>query len=208
MPVNGIALAIVIVLMILGYKKGLARSILSLAGTALSFYIAWLLSGPLSRQIALYKSDLNDFTTALFSGITSAFINRILWFLICFLILRFVVFLLDKVLKGIHKIPGIHKIGGILGAAFGAVEAVIWMLVICVILETPLFSNGALIIQKSALGIVRDKSAELFTTFASPVIGSDMYNEMKTNVEEISEEQVNAFEQWLIENDFSIGEEE
>lgn len=206
MPMNGIALAICIALMILGYKKGFARSVLSLIGSIFAFYAAWLLSDPLSRHITLYQTDQNDIASVLFSTFGSYFINRILWFLICFALLRIIVFLLDKVLKGLHEIPGLHMIGGISGAILGAVETVIWLLVLCVMLETPFFSNGSLIVNQSVLGIVRDKTSEVFTSFATPVIGSDMFSQMKESVEQISEEQVDAFEQWLIDNDFQIGE--
>lgn len=209
MPMNGIALLICIALMILGYKKGFARSVLSLIGSIASFYLAWLLSDPLSTRFRLYEQiEENDVSGFLLSTFVSSMINQILWFLICFALLRILVILLDKLLKGIHKIPGLHLIGGILGAAFGAVETVIWILVLCIILETPLFSNGSAIIDQSILGPVRKKTSQVFTTFASPAIMSGFISQMQENAEEISQEKVDAFDQWLNEENFETGEEQ
>lgn len=60
MPVNGIVILLAFVCMWNGYRKGLLRSLLSLAGTVASFYLAWMFSENLSTSMPLIRNTNLD----------------------------------------------------------------------------------------------------------------------------------------------------
>ena len=35
--------------------------------------------------------------------------------------------MVDRIAKGVHKVPGLHAVSALLGAVFGVLEAFVWM---------------------------------------------------------------------------------
>ena len=156
MPVNGIVILLAFVCMWNGYRKGLLRSLLSLAGTLLETLTA------------------QYYTLA----------NRLLYFVILFLVFRIVCMLLDFLLKVLQTMPGYHFVSSVSGMILGLIQTCIWCLVICVVLESPVFYHGSMIVNETILSPIKEASTLVFTSFSLPLQQADMLSEMLQEVEQ------------------------
>lgn len=200
MPVNGIVILVALVCMWNGYRKGLLRSLLSLVGTIASFYLAWMFSENLSTSMPLIKNTSQD---PLFQAFTSQYYrlaNRLIYFVILFLVFRIVCMLLDFLLKVLQTMPGYHFVSSVLGMILGLIQTCIWCLLMCVVLESPVFHHGSLIVNESILSPIKETSTLVFTSFTLPIQQADMLSEMLQEVEQ-NKNHLEEFQQF-----FSQGE--
>ena len=87
MPVNGIVILLAFVCMWNGYRKGLLRSLLSLAGTVASFYLAWMFSENLSSSMPLIRNTNLDPLLETLTAQYYTLANRLIYFVILFLVI-------------------------------------------------------------------------------------------------------------------------
>lgn len=184
MPVNGIVILLAVVCMWNGYRKGLLRSLLSLVGTIASFYLAWMFSENLSISMPLIKNTSQDPLMQAFTAQYYTLANRLIYFVILFLVFRIVCMLLDFLLKVLQTMPGYHFVSSVLGMILGLIQTCIWCLLMCVVLESPVFHHGSLIVNESILSPIKETSTLVFTSFALPLQQADMLSEMLQEVEQ------------------------
>lgn len=204
---NIIAIILIVFLCIQGFRKGLIRSILSLIGTILSYYLAWLISKSLAEYFPIITNitidSLPELITQsdLYQNLIVNGIDRIIWFLIMFFALRIILFVLDKILKQIHEIPGIHMISGILGMLFGFIESVVWLVVLAIILETPLFNGGKELVDNSILSPVKEASTNAFSSFTTPLTMMDDISSLEENIDTFTQDQLQQLQKYLEESE-------
>ena len=184
MPVNGIVILLAVVCMWNGYRKGLLRSLLSLVGTIASFYLAWMFSENLSTSMPLIKNTSQDPLMQAFTVQYYTLANRLIYFVILFLVFRIVCMLLDFLLKVLQTMPGYHFVSSVLGMILGLIQTCIWCLLMCVVLESPVFRHGSLIVNESILSPIKETSTLVFTSFTLPIQQADMLSEMLQEVEQ------------------------
>lgn len=207
MILNIIAIILIVFLCIQGFRKGLIRSILSLIGTILSYYLAWLISKSLAEYFPIITNitidSLPELITQsdLYQNLIVNGIDRIIWFLIMFFALRIILFVLDKILKQIHEIPGIHMISGILGMLFGFIESVVWLVVLAIILETPLFNGGKELVDHSILSPVKEASTNAFSSFTTPLTMMDDISSLEENIDTFTQDQLQQLQKYLEESE-------
>ena len=129
-------------------------------------------------------------------------INQIAWFILLFLVLRVVFFVVDRIAKGVHKVPGIHAISALLGAAFGLLEAFVWIVVITVFLCTPLFKNGSYIVENSLFKQVNQVTELVAKDYLGPLFSSEGFSKIEDGTKSLTDLQRNAVENWLKDNGF------
>ena len=132
-----------------GYNTGILRLLIGLVGSIISYWVAWILCGVFAKYVNIVPSKFIGLAGSPFEEIAKTYVNQIAWFILLFLILRVLFFIVDRIAKGVHKVPGIHAVSALLGAAFGVLEAFVWTVVITVFLCTPLFKNGSYIVENS-----------------------------------------------------------
>lgn len=200
MPVNGIVILLAVVCMWNGYRKGLLRSLLSLVGTIASFYLAWLFSENLSISMPLIKNTSQDPLMQAFTTQYYTLANRLIYFVILFLVFRIVCMLLDFLLKVLQTMPGYHFVSSVLGMILGLIQTCVWCLLMCVVLESPVFHHGSMIVNESILSPIKETSTLVFTSFTLPIQQADMLSEMLQEVEQ-NKNHLEEFQQF-----FSQGE--
>lgn len=196
-PLNILTIAIFILFLIRGWKRGIVRELLALAGTVLTFYFSWTFGKVLAEHISIMPASWNPFNETALGDTAAMFMNRVIWFLIVFILLRIIFSLIDKAIKKLHHIPVIHTVSGIAGAIMAGIEACIVCLVVCIVLCTPLFKNGANTVSSSYLGVIRDKSTELFSAYVQPVSDTGTFQKFAEDISKMSEEEKNNFSSWL-----------
>lgn len=202
-PVNLIVLVIFILCIFRGWKKGLFRSVLSLVSMFLSIWLAWHTKEIFSSRFAILPdTGMREMKLSGMDAIYD-FFNGILWFAILFVIFRILFFLLDRVLKKLHSIPGVRQVSGILGGIFGGVQAIIWCLLFSLVLSTPLFHNGAQLADDTGLGKIRDVSMEITESMGLPVLTGEAFSTASGKMDSLTGKEKKALNKWLDENGYS-----
>lgn len=200
MPLNGICILLAVFFMVQGWVRGGLRSVLSYIGTIVTFYGSWILAGKLSTSIPLIQNTNENVLLQEMMSQAYAFANKIVWFVICFLIFKIILFILDFILKSIQNVPGYHFFSCLSGLVFGVLESVIWIFVICVVLESPLFIHGSEVVDASLLGTIRNAGNTVSKTFMEPVKESEQWSSLLSQMDDMADDQIEGIKNWIQEN--------
>lgn len=185
-----------------GYNTGILRRLIGLVGSIISYWIAWILCGVFAKYINIISVKSLGLSGTPFEVIAKTYVNQIAWFILLFLVLRILFFVVDRIAKGVHKVPGLHAVSALLGAAFGVLEAFVWMVVITVLLHTPLFKNGSYIVENSLIKQVNQVTEMIAKDYLGPLFSSEGFSKMEEGTKSLTDLQRNAVENWLKENGF------
>lgn len=185
-----------------GYNTGILRRLIGLVGSIISYWIAWILCGVFAKYINIISAKSLGLSGTPFEAIAKTYVNQIAWFILLFLVLRILFFVVDRIAKGVHKVPGLHAVSALLGAAFGVLEAFVWMVVITVLLHTPLFKNGSYIVENSLIKQVNQVTEMVAKDYLGPLFSSEGFSKMEEDTKSLTDLQRNAVENWLKENGF------
>ena len=185
-----------------GYNTGILRRLIGLVGSIISYWIAWILCGVFAKYINIISVKSLGLAGTPFEAIAKTYVNQIAWFILLFLVLRILFFVVDRIAKGVHKVPGLHAVSALLGAAFGVLEAFVWMVVITVLLHTPLFKNGSYIVENSLIKQVNQVTEMVAKDYLGPLFSSEGFSKMEEDTKSLTDLQRNAVENWLKENGF------
>lgn len=185
-----------------GYNTGILRRLIGLVGSVISYWIAWILCGVFVKYINIVSVKSLGISGTPFEAIAKTYVNQIAWFILLFLVLRILFFVVDRIAKGVHKVPGLHAVSALLGAAFGILEAFVWMVVITVLLYTPLFKNGSYIVENSLIKQVNQVTELVAKDYLGPLFSSEGFSKIGEDTKSLTDLQRNAVENWLKENGF------
>ena len=185
-----------------GYNTGILRRLIGLVGSIISYWIAWILCGVFAKYINIISVKSLGLAGTPFEAIAKTYVNQIAWFILLFLVLRILFFMVDRIAKGVHKVPGLHAVSALLGAAFGVLEAFVWMVVITVLLHTPLFKNGSYIVENSLIKQVNQVTEMVAKDYLGPLFSSEGFSKLGEDTKSLTDLQRNAVENWLKENGF------
>ena len=185
-----------------GYNTGILRRLIGLVGSIISYWIAWILCGVFAKYINIISAKSLGLSGTPFEAIAKTYVNQIAWFILLFLVLRILFFVVDRIAKGVHKVPGLHAVSALLGAAFGVLEAFVWMVVITVLLHTPLFKNGSYIVENSLIKQVNQVTEMVAKDYLGPLFSSEGFSKLGEDTKSLTDLQRNAVENWLKENGF------
>ncbi len=185
-----------------GYNTGILRRLIGLVGSIISYWIAWILCGVFAKYINIISAKSLGLSGTPFEAVAKTYVNQIAWFILLFLVLRILFFMVDRIAKGVHKVPGLHAVSALLGAAFGVLEAFVWMVVITVLLHTPLFKNGSYIVENSLIKQVNQVTEMVAKDYLGPLFSSEGFSKIGEDTKSLTDLQRNAVENWLKENGF------
>ena len=185
-----------------GYNTGILRRLIGLVGSIISYWIAWILCGVFAKYINIISVKSLGLSGTPFEAVAKTYVNQIAWFILLFLVLRILFFMVDRIAKGVHKVPGLHAVSAVLGAAFGVLEAFVWMVVITVLLHTPLFKNGSYIVENSLIKQVNQVTEMVAKDYLGPLFSSEGFSKIGEDTKSLTDLQRNAVENWLKENGF------
>ena len=185
-----------------GYNTGILRRLIGLVGSIISYWIAWILCGVFAKYINIISAKSLGLSGTPFEAVAKTYVNQIAWFILLFLVLRILFFMVDRIVKGVHKVPGVHAVSALLGAAFGVLEAFVWMVVITVLLHTPLFKNGSYIVENSLIKQVNQVTEMVAKDYLGPLFSSEGFSKIGEDTKSLTDLQRNAVENWLKENGF------
>ena len=205
MPVNIAIAAVFALFFIVGAKRGLLRMGVSLIGTVVCFYGAWFLSSVLAKYIHIWPDSWAILQDTPYAEAAKFYMNEICWMLALFLVFRLLFFFIDKIAKGLSKIPVFDLLNNLGGGAVGIVEAALLAVLFTISLNTPLFQNGNLLKEQTILKQINEVTGMVFQDFVSPSLDGQALEDLYKQGVKLSEEERKALEQWFEANGF--GEE-
>ncbi len=198
--VNPLLIVSFIIMMIIGYKTGLLLQLFSLLSMIVKLVLAWMFSPILARVFVFYQPDLGILEESALDDLITQNINTIIWFIVLYLVLSIAFLFLKPLIKGVGKLPIIKTVNQFAGMLFGAIKFYIYALILIFLLQTPLVANGQEVVEETWLYSINQSAPVVFETLSqwaasSPAISNLLAGEI------LSEEDVDAIEQWLIEQD-------
>lgn len=135
--INIAIVLIYIIFAIIGFKNGLMLQAIDLVFNILAIFVAYFISPILASHFPLVKME------EIYAKLNiNAFVDTLIYCVLVYIVLRILYIFIKPVFKSVSDIPFIgflNKIGGFL---FGLINTTFIMLAICLLLTTPLFSNG------------------------------------------------------------------
>ena len=195
--INLAVIVFLVVLIILGAKKGFFLQIVTLCGTILAFFLSYRFCGVLADYFVLWPKEWTPFDNTLLQDAVYQYFNEIAWFFVIFIVLVVIFKLLEPIAKGLQKIPLLKQLSTILGAVLGFFNALVWIVVFSMILNMPMFENGTKINQDTYIGQITDQTTKIVTVFAGPVLNSQAFADLISGEANFGDSDQQAVRDWL-----------
>jgi len=147
-------LAILTLAILSGYIKGFMLQLLNLVALFAIILIAYYLSPSLAKLVPLVKNNDILFNLPFIGPLIKTSLNGIVWFVLLVIILWIALFLLKPMIKAIGKLPVIKFFNRTLGAVFGGIKGILFLMILAILLKTSLFSNGSALVENTSLHYV------------------------------------------------------
>ncbi len=188
--VNVVLIAIMVISLIIGFKRGFIYQLLDLLSFFIALLIAWFLAPILAEHLPFVHAD-----ETLLDAILQPLINILLWMVVIIIIFKVIFAFILPLFKGIKNIPVIGSVNAIGGLITGFINGFIWISILGILLMTPLVENGSLVREKTLFkpfNALSDKMVDI----ALNNIDSEIIEEGMNGINEYRD----VFEKWLEEN--------
>lgn len=182
---------------VVGYRKGFFVQIISTVGTILCFALAWRYSSVGAQFFRIFPKSLAPLQDTVMKDAIYAYANEIAWFIVLFIVFRLILFIFEKFISGLRKIPVIKQASGLLGGILGIIVMTVWMLVFSIILNTSFFKNGREIKEKTYLNLITKSVSTAVEKFGIPVNSTEAFNKLYTGAQDLSDDDKQAIKSWL-----------
>lgn len=186
-----------------GYKEGMLLQIVNLVNTFVALIIAWLFS-----DVFVEVYQFVSYTKTGYLHLDQFFskhANRMIWFVVLFVLIRVVLMLLKPIASAISKLPLVKQVNSIAGALFSIVSYFVYLLIMIFILTLPIVKNGSEIIDNSFLGQV-ETVVQPALGFIEETIQTNTSIQYILSEKELSLSQKQSIVNFLSENGFSNDE--
>ena len=106
---------------IIGYRKGFFVQIISTIGTILCFVLAWRYASIGAKFFRIFPKSLTPLQDTIMKDAIYAYANEIAWFFVLFIAFRILLFIFEKFIGGLRKIPVVKQASGLLGGILGVI---------------------------------------------------------------------------------------
>lgn len=199
-----IAISLVIYLIITGFRDGFVLKGIELLSTVICAIVAWIVSTRISSTIPFFP-EYSMFQNELLNHSLTLFVNRILLFIILFMILRILIIFVRPLFKSINWIPFVGLLNKMLGGVLGYLQAYIILVIVSFIFTTPLFINGHEVLKESKLVYVKDifQTTSVFFDREFEMVDSLQKMFVSSPIDESDFENIST---WLGEQGFNANE--
>ena len=149
---NAVLVLFLVFVIYRGYKKGMLLQLVGLISTFVSMIIAWIFSDVFMNVFHFVTYN----TTGVFSldNFVTENANRLIWFVVLFVVIRLLMMVLTPIASLISKLPLIKQVNSAFGAVFSLITYLIYVVLIVLFLSTPIIKNGNQIIENTFLRTV------------------------------------------------------
>ena len=198
--VNMIVIVLAVVNLIAGIRRGFLLQLVDTIGLIAALFAAWLFSPVLAEWVMLVPSSLNPLEGTLLAPFFQVMMNQLIWFIVLFLVCRLVLFLLKPLVKALGHLPLVRQVNQLLGALFGLVNTMIWMVILAVILLLPVFDNGQQIVDHTLLALPGKAAAVLNQRLAELPLDQQQMDQLTEGWNQLTDEDRQWIRDWLSEH--------
>ena len=133
---NAVLVVFLIFMIFRGYKKGMLLQVVGLVSTFVSLVIAWIFADVFVGVYRFVSYDGTSITKV--DTFLSTEANKLIWFLILFILIRILMMVLTPIAALISKLPLIKQVNSVLGGLFSVVSFFIYTILIVYFLTLPI----------------------------------------------------------------------
>ncbi len=183
-----------------GYKNGMILQVVGLVNTFVAVFIAWLFSDVF---VSIYKFvEYSETGLPKFDGFVTEHANRLIWFVVLFVLIRVFLVVLKPIASLISKMPLIKQVNSVLGAAFSVVSYFVYMMILIFVLTLPIVKNGTDVIENSYLKYINQMSEPVLGMFDETILQNKTFQYLVSE-RELTVSQKQSLVDMLSENGFS-----
>lgn len=179
-----------------GYRKGLLLQVVDLVGTFVALFAAWVFAPVFVRIFEFVKSPGSGMISV--DQIITQQVNRLIWFLILFILARLLLLLVTPIVSAISKIPLVKQVNSAIGGVFSVVLFGLKLLLLAFFLTFPIVSNGQEIISNTVLKPLVEVSEPFLKQFDTSLQENEAIQNLMSN-KALDEKQEIAMAEWLRE---------
>ena len=127
--IDVVLIAVVVFFIIVGFKRGVVRSLVEFIGSLFALVVSAMFSGWIADSICNILEKNRDFSMWEYAGI------RILAVILLFAVLHIVVQLAAKALDTVFHLPVLSQVNAVLGAVCGLLQGLVLAFVLCAVLQ-------------------------------------------------------------------------
>ncbi|MDO4197388.1 MAG: CvpA family protein [Erysipelotrichaceae bacterium] len=133
-----------IIMIYLGYKRGLVYGLISLLYNLAAIVLSWLVSPVLAVEFPIVNlSNTTDPLSPLYTLVNvDPFINTVIYFIIIFVLSQVLFTFVMLLSKGVNKIPVLGSFNRVLGLLMGFINSTLILILLSLLFVLPVFSNG------------------------------------------------------------------
>ena len=175
---------------IIAFKKGMIFQILSLIWTIISLFGAWFLAPIFAGKLPIIKLDEKYSILGI-----EPIVNTIIYCVIFSLLIKLIFVFISPLLKKVSDIPLIGWINKLGGFIVGLINATVIVLLLSLLLDTPLFSNGKEIKENTGFKYCKNLSSEILNLTLEH-LNSESFKDIENfDIDDAR----NNFSLWLVE---------
>lgn len=183
-----------------GYKNGLLMQIVSLVGSVVALFAAWLFAPVFSSLFEFVKAD--GAGTLTIEQTVKSQANVLICFIILFILVKLLVQLLTPLVRLISKVPFVKQVNSVVGAAFSLVFFAIKLLLLTYFLTMPIVKNGQDIIDNTFIRPFLEVSSPVIQYFDQTLYTNTAIQSI-LDQKSLTPEQHDAAVKWLQEKGFN-----
>lgn len=147
--INPLLIALLCLLVTLGYKKGFLSKILSCLSFIVVAFISWQIAPILSQTFKWLPVSYAPYQDSMMADFFYQYANQIFIFIVLILVASICIFLLKPILLLVQKLPVISFTNSVLGAILGVGEMFLVCMALSLVLHSPLVVNGSEVINQT-----------------------------------------------------------
>lgn len=186
-----------------GYKRGLILQVVDLVTTLVSLLTAWVLSPVFQNIYQFVETSSNGYVSI--TQLIGQQTNRLIWFVILFVVIRLMLLLIKPIASFISKMPLISQVNSSIGGVFSIVMFAINMVILIALLGTPVIANGHEVIENSILKNVKQVSDPIVNVVFTEV-GKNEALQTIIMEQRLTDEQAADLTNWLASKGFTNNE--
>lgn len=161
--IDPLLIALLILLVFLGYRKGFLSKILSCFSFIVILFLGWKLAPSFSKVFKLLPKSYAPYQDTPLADFFYAYANQILIFVVIVVLASMIIFLLKPLVQLFKELPVISFANSLFGAFLGVVEMVLLCFAMLFVLHTPMVKNGSQVIEQTFFGKIEILQEKVFT---------------------------------------------
>ena len=160
--IDPLLLALLVLLVFLGYRKGFLSKILSCFSFVVILFLGWQLAPSFSKVFKILPKSYAPYQDTPLADFFYTYANQILIFVVIVLLASVILFLLKPIAQLFKELPVISFANSLFGAFLGIIEMVLLCFAMLFVLHTPMIKNGAAVIQQTFFNRIEILQTKVF----------------------------------------------